>query len=94
MPAGTVQPSDSNAVAFFQMSYTRAQLGDEAGAFVSWGEGQSWLNRPIAIRRVYISVTDSTRDYCDQRLTWSWIWNWNFPNLQRFAEFFDDCSFH
>ena len=94
MPAGAVQPCDSDAVAFLQMGDARAQLGYEARAFMSGCKGQSWFDRPIAIRRVQVGMTDTARDDLDQCLSRPWIWNWNFSNLQWLAEFIDECRFH
>ena len=94
MPAGAVQPCDSDAVAFLQMGYARAQLGYKARAFVAGDKGQRGFNRPIAIRRVQVGVADTARDYLHQHLSRPWIWYWNFANLQRLAEFFDESRFH
>jgi hypothetical protein len=81
MSAGAVQPCDSNPVAFLQMLHAPTQLGHKPRAFVAGDKWQSGFDRPIAIRRMQVGVTDTTRGYAYQRLSWPWIWNWNFPNL-------------
>ena len=81
MPASAVQPRDSHAIAFLQMSHARAQFSHKSRAFVSRDKRQSGFDRPIAISRMQVGVADAACDHLNQRLSRPWIWNWNFLNL-------------
>src|ERR1700722_860483 len=92
--AGAVQPGDSDAIAFFQVSDAGSESGDDSGAFVSGSEWKGGLDGPIAFGGVQVSVTDAGGDDLDESLAGARCWNREFANLKRLAEFFDNRGLH
>ena len=94
MPARAVQPGDSHAVAFFQVSNTRAQSGDDSCSFVARDKRHHGLDWPIAVHCMQIGVTYSSRKYLHESLPGSWCWDGDFAHDQRGTKFFNNGCFH
>ena len=70
MPAGAVQPCDSNAVTFFQVGNPRPEGNHNPCSFVTRYERQRWFDWPIALSSMQICVTYSARNDFYQGLPW------------------------
>jgi hypothetical protein len=68
MHARIVKPSDAYGVALLQSGYAWTDRGNNSGNLMTWDEGQVGFNRPIAVSRVEIRVTNAARDYLDKKL--------------------------
>ena len=80
MTAGAVQPGDAYAIANLQMCNTGAEGGYDACAFVARDEWRSWLDGPVAFRRVQIGMAYTSGNNFYQSLTWSGGGYWHFLN--------------
>src|SRR5580700_4797200 len=93
MSTGAVQPGDSDAVAFLQVRNSCPESGDDSRSFVTRNERHPGLDWPIAVHRMQIGVTYSSRKYLYQCLAWPRRWDGNFSHHQRLAKLFDNgCS--
>ena len=92
--ACAVKPSKADAIAFLQMADAWPHGCNNARAFVPRDEGQSWLDRPIAIGRVQIRMADPARDNLYKRLARSGRRNGDFANAQWFPKLLDNCGLH
>jgi hypothetical protein len=93
--ACAIQPRHAHAVALFDVLVcARAFLYDKSAPFMSRDEWWVRLYRPVAIRRVYIRVADSTGLNLDKHLALFGLGYFHILYLQRLTKFMNDGSLH
>src|SRR5471032_2765711 len=89
-----IKPGHTNTVPFFHGRDTRADGGDDADTLMARDERQRGLQRPVAVRRMQIGMTDATGLGLDQYLPSTGRWNVDFLQHQWLAERFDNSRLH
>src|SRR5271157_4161270 len=93
MTARTMQPSDTDPVAFLQVCNTRAERDNDTCSLMSGCDRKTWLHWPIAVSRVQVSVADTTRDNFYQGLPRTRHRHRKLSHHERLAELFNErCS--
>jgi hypothetical protein len=89
-----VEPRHSDAVALFESGDASSERCDVADALVTGNEGQSGFDRPIAVGRVQIGVTDAARYDLNQNLSSARRGNGDLLDRERPAEITNDRGSH
>src|SRR5450830_800488 len=90
MTTGRIKPRHPHALAHLYRGDAAAQRHHRADALMSGGKGQSWLEWPIASRRMQIGVTHAAGFDLDQDHPRSGCRDIQMPDNQWFSKRFDN----
>jgi hypothetical protein len=82
-----VEPRDADSVTFLYVSHALAKGGNITDAFVPRDERHDWLDRPVSIDSMKISMADAGRLDLDQHFPQPWRRHWYVFNLERLFKF-------